>query len=58
MRMDGRSLSAYWVGQTVLEVPPPDIRTDIYFLTVLDKKCVYKTQVLPGSSHFLSLFGA
>lgn len=57
-RMDGKSLAAYWVGQAVLELLPPDIGTGIYFLIVLDAKCVYKTQVLSGSSPFLSLLGA
>lgn len=57
MRIDRMSLAAYWVGRTVLEPLPPDIRIGICFLTILDAKCVYKTQLLPGSSPFLSLLG-
>lgn len=58
MRMDGKSLAAYRVNLTVLELLPPDIRTGVYFLTGLDAKCVIKHNCWPGSSPFLSLFGA
>lgn len=55
-RLDGKSLAGYWVGLTGLEPLSPNIRTDVYFLTRLDTKCVTKHKYWLGSSPFPGLF--